>query len=142
MRVLAMQGLRMGLIAVGVLVASGANANNLLTLDNAAKGQTIESIGVVPEKKEKNLKLGVLRTREAQLPGGLLSLEDRMRLRAKRALSRQREVSFARRKSPEDRSSGNNRSRARPMKEQKRQSYSDNDQLPPNSGDEDEIIIQ
>ena len=77
-----------------------ATANGVLELGTKSPDQTIVAIGSVPEKKKIQLELGGLRTREAQLPPAPLTRNERMALRAKRAVDRQRQVSNARRHRP------------------------------------------
>jgi hypothetical protein len=91
-------------LGLSAALSNSALASSYLELGVSKKSSTITTIGKAPDKEKKNLKLGVLRTREARLPNGVLSLEDRMRLRAKRAVSRQKAVTEARR--PDDADKG------------------------------------
>lgn len=88
------------LTTLSVPVDAVAETSTILMLGNTTDNESILSIGSAPIKKKKELELGILRTREAELPGGLLTLADRMKLRAKRGLARQRAVGNARRKQP------------------------------------------
>ena len=98
--------------------ATSALASSLITLGGAKADKTISTIGTAPVKKIKPLNLGKLRTREAQLPGGLLTLADRMKLRAKRARTRQKAVTFASRsKRHRDAKKAEKKARARPREQ-------------------------
>lgn len=81
---------------LGALPASAEQAG-LLELGTKSTKDTIVPIGSVPAKKIIPLNLGSLRTDEAQLPPAPLTRSQRMALRAKRAVSRQRAVGDARR---------------------------------------------
>jgi len=80
-----------------MLTSSQIQASSLLELGKSSSKKTIVSIGSVPEKKAIPLNLGLLRTDEAQLPPPPLTRQERMMLRAKRAVSRQTAVTNARR---------------------------------------------
>ena len=71
---------------------ASAQQNGMLELGTKKSKNTIVPIGTVPPKKTIPLKLGALRTEEAQLPPAPLTRSQRMALRAKRAMSRQRAV--------------------------------------------------
>ena len=90
---------KLAMIFVLVLWALPASAqqNGLLELGSKKSKNTIVPIGTVPPKKTIPLNLGALRTEEAQLPPAPLTRSQRMALRAKRAMSRQRAVSNANR---------------------------------------------
>ena len=83
-------------VVLWVLPASAQQAG-MLELGTKKTKDTIVPIGTVPQKKTIPLKLGALRTEEAQLPPAPLTRSQRMALRAKRAMSRQRAVSNANR---------------------------------------------
>ena len=87
--------LTFGLASIWV---SQASANSVQTLKSKSKSDTILALGKAPIKKKKALNLGELRTREARLPNGILTLEDRMKLRVNQALKRQQAVTNASRK--------------------------------------------
>lgn len=72
-----------------------AQSGSMLELGTKTAKETIVPIGTVPEKKIIPLKLGSLRTDEAKLPPPPLTRSERMMLRAKRAVSRQQEVTKA-----------------------------------------------
>lgn len=72
-----------------------AQQSGMLELGAKKPKDTIVPIGTVPPKKIIPLNLGALRTEEAQLPPAPLTRTQRMALRAKRAMSRQRAVSNA-----------------------------------------------
>ncbi|MEP0941649.1 MAG: hypothetical protein ABJH63_16665 [Rhizobiaceae bacterium] len=76
---------------------ASAEQTGLLELGTKSTKDTIVPIGSVPAKKIIPLELGSLRTEEAQLPPAPLTRSQRMALRAKRAVSRQRAVGEARR---------------------------------------------
>lgn len=82
------------LLVLWALPAS-AQQTGLLELGAKKSKDTIVPIGTVPPKKVIPLDLGALRTEEAQLPPAPLTRSQRMALRAKRAMSRQRAVSTA-----------------------------------------------
>lgn len=83
----------------GIVVPAFGAENYVLELPEAETKQ-IEVIGTVPPKRYIELDLGDLRTREARLPGGFYSSEERGLMRARRALERQRAVTDARRREP------------------------------------------
>ncbi len=83
-----------------------SNAGSYQTLGKSSKSTTILALGKAPPKQKKNLHLGDIRTREARLPNGVLTLEGRMKLRSKQALNRQKELNKAKRKPPENVSPG------------------------------------
>ena len=83
----------LGLAAFGL--PASAQENGLLELGTKPPKNTIVPIGSAPAKKTIPLKLGALRTEEAKLPPAPLTRSERMALRAKRAMSRQRAVSNA-----------------------------------------------
>ena len=86
------------MLALALMCSSvPAHASGLLELGSKPAKQTIVPIGKAPEKQSISLNLGSLRTREAQLPPAPLTRSERMMLRAKRAMSRQRAVTNARR---------------------------------------------
>ncbi|MEE9376196.1 MAG: hypothetical protein V3V04_07650 [Rhizobiaceae bacterium] len=89
------------------MLCNSANASSYLEL-GATKKTTITALGKAPLKTKKELNLGEIRTREARLPNGVLTLADRMRLRAKQAIRRQNQVSTAsrQRKQPHTTQSG------------------------------------
>ena len=91
----AMLALSTGLI----LTVTGASGNDSSFLELGQKPikETIQSIGTTPEQKIISLELGSIRTGEAQLPPPLLTRADRMALRARLGVSRQKDVSNARR---------------------------------------------
>ncbi len=74
-----------------------ASATTILELSKKPGSKTILNIGTAPPEKKTPLNLGALRTREAQLPAAPLSRSQRMTLRAKMAVDRQRAVQHARR---------------------------------------------
>ncbi len=90
-------------LGASIALSGSALASSYVELGAPDKSSSITAIGKIPEKKKKELKLGTLRTHEARLPNGVLSIEDRMRLRANQALSRQKAVTKARRKKGNDR---------------------------------------
>ena len=96
--------------ASAALIFSGlvsiSHASNLVQLDKKPASKTIVAIGTVPEPKKVPLDLGPLRTGEPKLPGGVLTRQERMELRARRALERQRQVTRASRKRVTRRSAG------------------------------------
>jgi hypothetical protein len=82
----------------GLILATlpvSAQETGLLELGVTPPKDTIVPIGSVPPKKVIALDLGALRTDEAQLPAAPLTRSQRMALRAKKAMSRQRAVSNA-----------------------------------------------
>lgn len=82
---------------MALTMSSGVNAaGNVLELPTTQSGK-LETIGTVPPKRFIDLDLGKLRTRDARLPGGMLTVKDRERLRARQAIERQEAVSEARR---------------------------------------------
>jgi hypothetical protein len=91
----AMLALLSGLILT--VSAATSSAANFLELGQRPSKETILSIGRVPVKKNISLDLGGIRTGEAQLPPAPLSRSERMALRSRMAVSRQRDVSNARR---------------------------------------------
>ncbi|MEP1207225.1 MAG: hypothetical protein ABJM29_06610 [Rhizobiaceae bacterium] len=80
-----------------ILASAPLHAEGMLELKSKTSKQTIVPIGTAPKKKIIPLKLGSLRTSEAQLPAAPLTRSERMMLRAKRAVSRQKAVTNARR---------------------------------------------
>ena len=88
---------RMAVVCGILLCASPVSAqeNGLLLLGTSKSKDTIVPIGSAPPKKTIPLDLGSLRTEEVQLPPAPLTRSERMALRAKRAMSRQRAVSNA-----------------------------------------------
>lgn len=75
---------------------AGDNADNsLVALDVSASGSVTVLGGIAA--REVRLDLGPLRTGEANLPGGIISKADRMRLRAERAEARRNELDEAKR---------------------------------------------
>ena len=91
----AMLALSTGLILTAN-IASG-NAASFLELGQQTPKDTILSIGTTPEPKTISLNLGSLRTGEAQLPPPPLTRAERMALRARMGVTRQQDVSNARR---------------------------------------------
>ena len=88
-----------GLLTGLMLIPASAplHAEGLLELESKPSKKTIVAIGSVPDKKIIPLNLGSLRTSHAQLPPAPLTRSERMMLRAKRAVSRQKAVTNARR---------------------------------------------
>lgn len=68
--------------------------SNFVKLDRNGT-QKLQTIGRVPPKRKKELNLGPLRTADAELPGGVRSFEERMKMRVQRALERKSAVSNA-----------------------------------------------
>lgn len=87
----------MGIMLATLCQPIAAAASGMLELGVKKQTETILTIGTAPPKKKIELDLGNLRTREAQLPPAPLTRTERMALRAKRAVARQRQVSNARR---------------------------------------------
>ncbi|NKB53878.1 MAG: hypothetical protein GKR97_16965 [Rhizobiaceae bacterium] len=81
-----------------ILAAVPVHASSLLELGKKPSKETIVSIGSAPIKKNIPLNLGDLRTVEAKLPPAPLTRSQRMALRAKKAASRQQQVTNARRR--------------------------------------------
>ena len=88
---------------LATLCQTVAAASGMLELGVKKQSETILTIGTAPPKKKIELDLGSLRTRDAQLPPAPLTRTERMALRAKRAVARQRQVSNARRHRQESR---------------------------------------
>lgn len=84
--------------AVAVLLITGAQAAGIQELGAPTSKTTLLSLGTAPEKKNIVLNLGELRTGEAELPPGPLSLADRARLRARLAAERQSRINVAARR--------------------------------------------
>ncbi len=81
-----------------MLAPGPVHASGLLELGNNPSKDTILAIGSAPAKKIIPLNLGTLRTEEAKLPPAPLTRSQRMALRAKKAASRQHQVTNARRR--------------------------------------------
>ncbi|MEO1398771.1 MAG: hypothetical protein AAFU56_07905 [Pseudomonadota bacterium] len=81
-------------VMMSTMGAQPALGSNFIVLNEKPAGKLV-SIGKVPPKRKKVLDLGPLRTKEAVLPGGVRTLEDRMRMRVNRALQRKQAVSNA-----------------------------------------------
>ncbi|EFL88130.1 hypothetical protein [Ahrensia sp. R2A130] len=84
--------------ALGFFVAcmpAAAQASGYTTLALPEKQGSISNIGAAPDKESIDLKLGDIRTREAQLPGGSTTLRERMAMRAKLREKRQMAVTMA-----------------------------------------------
>lgn len=84
--------------ALGFFVAcmpAAAEGSGYTTLALPEKGSSVSHIGTAPEKESIDLKLGEIRTREAQLPGGSTTLSERMAMRAKLREKRQMAVTMA-----------------------------------------------
>ena len=85
--------------ALGFFVACvPASASGYMTLGLPDKDKAVTAIGQAPKKETIELKLGDIRTREAQLPGGSTTLRERMAMRAKLREKRQLAVTMATRK--------------------------------------------
>ncbi|MGI9365356.1 MAG: hypothetical protein ACR2O8_09255 [Rhizobiaceae bacterium] len=93
-----------GLLVIGLGLSAHANEAGMLELGKKPEKETILAIGSTAPKKKIELDLGALRTDEATLPPAPLTRSERMALRARLAVSRQKAVSNARRRQPLDRS--------------------------------------
>lgn len=114
-------------VLVGHLTTSTASANESFAVLKP-KSKNIVAIGRVPPKRKVVLQLGALRTDEASLPARKKSLKERMELRRKRALQRQRNVT--------------NASRDRSRQQVQRQTVGKPNQGGGNSGFDDEFDNQ
>ncbi len=82
---------------VSSTIGVAAHAGNIVQLNGAKKSRSVQVIGEAPVKKIIVLKLGDLRSGDPELPPRLLTREERMKLRAERAVQRQKQVTTARR---------------------------------------------
>jgi len=103
--------------ALGFVVAclpAAAHSSGYTTLALPKKSAAISNIGAAPDKETIDLKLGDIRTREAQLPGGSTTLRERMAMRAKLREKRQMAVTMATRDS-EPTFNGDDNAEVRPV---------------------------
>lgn len=89
---------------LGMNLPVHSNEAGMLELGKRPEKETILPIGSTAPKRKIELNLGALRTDEVTLPPAPLTRSERMALRARLAVSRQKAVSNARRRQPLDRS--------------------------------------
>lgn len=77
------------------MLGTSAYASSTVELGQNKDSGTIVTIGKAPDKEKKILNLGALRTGEASLPRGPRTRAERMKMRASRALDRQKAVTGA-----------------------------------------------
>ncbi len=82
-------------VTSAVMSVGTASAGSYITLGTPSGSSSVTTLGKAPVKEKKILKLGALRTGEAQLPNGIMTLDERMRMRARQARKRQKAVSRA-----------------------------------------------
>ena len=73
------------------------HAQSVIKLGGSSKTKSVQVLGEAPKKKLIVLKLGALRSGEPDLPSRLLTRQERMKLRAERAIERQQQVAVAKR---------------------------------------------